>query len=63
MKFRERVDDVKCDLLEAFKVLVQTHNEGTAAEDEKRKSIVGISERIITNLVKQSKNKKIKVKI
>jgi hypothetical protein len=22
LKFRERVDDVKCDLLEAFKVLV-----------------------------------------
>lgn len=63
LKFRERVDDVKCDLLEAFKVLVQTHNEGTAAEDEKRQSIVGISEKIVTNLVKQSKNKKIKVKI
>jgi hypothetical protein len=28
-RFKERVDDVKCDLLEAFKILVYTDNSET----------------------------------
>jgi hypothetical protein len=43
-RFRERVDDVKCDLLDAFKSLVATDGSGTAKETEKRKIINGISE-------------------
>jgi hypothetical protein len=42
-RFRERVDDVKCDLIDAFKALVKTDGSGTAREEEKCKQISGIS--------------------
>ena len=34
-RLKERVDDVKCDLLEAFKSLVYVDNSGTSIETEK----------------------------
>jgi hypothetical protein len=39
-RFKERVDDVKCDLLEAFKALVYTDNSSSQVESEK-KQILG----------------------
>lgn len=36
-RFRERVDDVKCDLLDAFKSLVLIDNSGTSMEQDKRR--------------------------
>lgn len=62
-RFKERVDDVKCDLIDAFKALVSTYSSGTAKEEEKKRIVNGISAKIVTELVKQSKNKNLKVKI
>ena len=62
-RFRERVDDVKCDLIDAFKALVKTDGSGTAKEEEKCKQISAISQKIVAELIKQSKNKNLKVKI
>lgn len=62
-RFRERVDDVKCDLLDAFKTLAQIDNSGTQMEADKRRQIQQISSLVVQSLVKQSKNKNAKVKI
>ena len=44
-KFRERVDDVKCDLLEAFKVLIQVDefSSNKLNDEEKKRAIQAIS--------------------
>jgi len=61
--FRERVDDVKCDLLEAFRTLVQVDEQNCLLEHEKKNMIKSISQIVITNLCKQAKSKNLKVKV
>lgn len=62
-RFRERVDDVKCDLLDAFKTLAQIDNSGTQMEADKIRQMQQISSQVVQSLVKQSKNKNAKVKV
>lgn len=62
-RFKERVDDVKCDLLDAFKTLVFCDNSGTGAEMEKKRVLTLLSSQILQSLVKQATSKNLKVKI
>lgn len=43
-RFKERVDDVKCDLLSAFKTLISCDNSGTEVEMDKRRILVQLSD-------------------
>lgn len=61
-RFKERVDIVKTDLLEAFKGLVVLHGTGTEVEQQKRKALLPLSQDIITHIVKQSESKNQKVR-
>ena len=53
-RFKERVDDVKCDLLETFKILVNVDDFGGSkhADDEKKRQIQSISTDVLTKLCK-----------
>jgi hypothetical protein len=62
-RFKERVDDVKCDLLDAFKTLVFSDNSGTGAEMDKKRVLTLLSGQILQKLVKQATSKNLKVKI
>jgi hypothetical protein len=76
-RFKERVDDVKCDLLQTFDSILTTTVEAapTTLETELKSqaslvrkksaggSIGGMSQQIVTALVKQIKNKNLKVRI
>lgn len=44
LRFRERVDDVKCDLLDAFKILVTIHESNSVQlQNEKRRMVQEIA--------------------
>lgn len=43
-RFKERVDDVKCDLLTAFKTLISCDNSGIESEIEKKKILTQLSD-------------------
>jgi cullin-associated NEDD8-dissociated protein 1 len=60
-RFRERIDDVKCDLLDAFKSLVAV-DDSSMVDADKRQRIKDISSTILQKLCKQSNSKNIKVK-
>lgn len=52
-RFKERIDDVKCELLEAFRLLV--------ASEAHSSQLNKFTAKIIPNLLKQAKSKNIKV--
>ncbi len=43
-RFKERVDDVKCDLLNAFKTLICCDNSGNESDVEKKRILTQLSD-------------------
>jgi hypothetical protein len=62
-RFKERVDEVKCALLDSFKTLIMIDQGTTVNEKSKQQETQRISQKVVANLIKQTKSKNLKVKI